>query len=56
MTASDTVTRPDLQPRTRTRAPWALALVALALVALAAVPIYVGERVASLQDQITETL
>ena len=56
MTASDTVTRPDLQPRIRTRAPWALALVALALVALAAVPIYVGERVASLQDQITETL
>ena len=56
MTPSDRVTRPDLPRRTRTRAPWALALVSLALVALAAVPIYVGERVASLQDQITETL
>ncbi len=56
MIPSDTVTRPDLPRRIRTRAPWALALVSLALVALAAVPIYVGERVASLQDQITETL
>ena len=56
MIPSDTVTRPDLPRRTRTRAPWALALVSVALVALAAVPIYVGERVASLQDQITETL
>ena len=56
MTTSYRVTRPDLPRRTRTRAPWALALVSLALVALAAVPIYVGERVASLQDQITETL
>ena len=46
MTPSDRVTRPDLPRRTRTRAPWALALVSLALVALAAVPIYVGERVA----------
>ena len=56
MILSDRVTQPDLPRRTRTRAPWALALVSLALVALAAVPIYVGERVASLQDQITETL
>ena len=56
MIPSDTITRPDLPRRTRTRAPWALALVSVALVALAAVPIYVGERVASLQDQITETL
>ena len=56
MILSDRVTQLDLPRRTRTRAPWALALVSLALVALAAVPIYVGERVASLQDQITETL
>ena len=56
MILSDRITQPDLPRRTRTRAPWALALVSLALVALAAVPIYVGERVASLQDQITETL
>ncbi len=56
MILSDRVTRPDLPRRTRTRAPWALALVALALVALAVVPIYVGGRVASLQDQITEIL
>ena len=56
MILSDRVTQPDLPRRTRTRAPWALALVSLALVALAAVPIYVGERGASLQDQITETL
>ena len=56
MILSDRVTQPDLPRRTRTRAPWALALVSLALVALAAVPIYVGDRVASLQDQITETL
>ena len=56
MILSDRVTQPDLPRRTRTRAPWALALVSLALVALAVVPIYVGERVASLQDQITETL
>ena len=56
MILSDRVTQPDLPRRTRTRAPWALALVSLALVALAAVPIYVGERVASLQDQITASL
>ena len=56
MILSDRVAQPALPRRTRTRAPWALALVSLALVALAAVPIYVGERVASLQDQITETL
>ena len=56
MILSDRITQLDLPRRTRTRAPWALALVSLALVALAAVPIYVGERVASLQDQITETL
>ena len=56
MILSDLVIQTDLPRTTRTRAPWALALVSLALVALAAVPIYVGERVASLQDQITETL
>ena len=56
MTLSDLVIQADLPRTTRTRAPWALTLVSLALVALVAVPIYVGERVASLQDKITETL
>ena len=56
MALSDLVIQTDLPRTTRTRAPWALALVALALVALVAVPIYVGERVASLQVKITGTL
>ncbi len=40
----------------KTRARMALAFVALALIALAVVPIYLGQRAARVQEQITEHL
>lgn len=56
MTPPVQVLRPSVPLGRKTRAPLALALVAVALIAMAIVPIYLGQRAALVQDEITETL
>ena len=56
MTPPIGVMSPAVPVGRKTRAPLALALVAVALMAMAVVPIYLGQKAAAVQDEITQTL